>query len=43
MQYAIQQVRELIAAGIPGLHFYVLNKSEATAAVLRAIQGEDVP
>ncbi len=41
VQNAIQQVRELIAAGIPGLHFYVLNKSEATAAVLRAIQGED--
>ena len=27
----------LIDAGVPGIHFYVLNKSPATAAVLEQI------
>jgi len=34
---AVEQVRGLIAGGAPGLHFYVLNKSQATAAVLEAV------
>jgi methylenetetrahydrofolate reductase (NADPH) len=36
--YAARQVQELIDAGIPGIHFYVLNKSLATGAVLRAVK-----
>jgi methylenetetrahydrofolate reductase (NADPH) len=35
VDFAIEQVRELVASGIPGLHFYVLNRSHATAAVLQ--------
>jgi methylenetetrahydrofolate reductase (NADPH) len=38
VSFAIRQVRELIDAGVPGLHFYVLNKSQATAAVLEAVE-----
>jgi methylenetetrahydrofolate reductase (NADPH) len=38
IDFAIQQVRELLDSGVAGLHFYVLNKSEATSAVLRAVQ-----
>lgn len=34
VQQAINQVQELIDHGIPGLHFYVLNKSHATGKVL---------
>jgi methylenetetrahydrofolate reductase (NADPH) len=37
VDFAIEQVQELIASGIPGLHFYVLNRSHATAAVLQAV------
>ncbi len=37
--YAIQQVRELLASGVPGIHFYVLNKSPATMRVLEAVRG----
>jgi methylenetetrahydrofolate reductase (NADPH) len=36
--YAAKQVQELIDAGVPGIHFYVLNKSQATGAVLRAVK-----
>lgn len=36
--YAAKQVQELIDAGVPGVHFYVLNKSLATGAVLRAVR-----
>ena len=32
--FATRQVRELIDAGVPGIHFYVLNKSPATVRVL---------
>ena len=32
--FAARQVEELIAAGVPGVHFYVLNKSPATVRVL---------
>jgi methylenetetrahydrofolate reductase (NADH) len=38
VQWAARQVQELIDAGVPGLHFYVLNKSPATAAVLNAVR-----
>jgi methylenetetrahydrofolate reductase (NADPH) len=36
--HATSQVKELLAAGVPGIHFYVLNKSSATARVLEAVR-----
>lgn len=38
VRWATKQVQELIAGGVSGLHFYVLNRSPATAAVLRTIR-----
>lgn len=38
VEFATRQVQELIDADIPGIHFYVLNKSQATSAVLEAVQ-----
>ena len=38
VRWAARQVQELIDAGVPGMHFYVLNKSQATAAVLNAVR-----
>jgi methylenetetrahydrofolate reductase (NADPH) len=38
VEFAAQQAAELMAAGIPGIHFYVLNKSEATKRVLTALR-----
>ncbi|MFV1966880.1 MAG: methylenetetrahydrofolate reductase [NAD(P)H] [Pirellulaceae bacterium] len=37
VEHAAKQVQELIDRGVPGVHFYVLNKSQATAAVVRAV------
>lgn len=34
VEFASRQVQNLLDAGVPGLHFYVLNRSQATAAVL---------
>jgi methylenetetrahydrofolate reductase (NADPH) len=36
VEFATRQVRELLDAGVPGIHFYVLNKSPATIRVLDA-------
>jgi len=38
IDYAAEQSQGLIDAGVPGLHYYVLNKSEATSRVLRKIR-----
>ncbi|MCC6764114.1 MAG: methylenetetrahydrofolate reductase [NAD(P)H] [Deltaproteobacteria bacterium] len=36
--YAIRQCRELLARGAPGIHFYTLNQSPATSAILRELR-----
>jgi methylenetetrahydrofolate reductase (NADPH) len=38
VEFAVRQVQELVDSGVPGLHFYVLNKSNATNRVLKAVR-----
>jgi methylenetetrahydrofolate reductase (NADPH) len=37
VDYAIRQCQELLDSGIPGLHYYVLNKAEAPRRILQAL------
>lgn len=37
VEFATEQVDELLAHGVPGVHFYVLNKSLATSHVLQSV------
>lgn len=37
VEHAIRQCRELIEAGVPGIHFYALNKSQACERILDAL------
>lgn len=37
VEFATRQTQSLIQAGVPGIHFYVLNRSEAAAEVLRSV------
>ena len=37
VDYAILQCRELIESGVPGMHFYVLNKSRACERICDAL------
>ena len=37
VSYAARQVEELVAGGVPGIHFYVLNRSPATVRVLEHV------
>jgi methylenetetrahydrofolate reductase (NADPH) len=40
VKFAIEQCRELIDAGVAGLHFYTLNRNQATEMVLDEIGTE---
>ena len=35
IEYATQQCDDLLRQGVPGIHFYTLNKARSTAAILR--------
>lgn len=37
VEYAVAQCRQLLAEGVAGMHFYVLNRSEATERILDAL------
>jgi methylenetetrahydrofolate reductase (NADPH) len=37
VEHAVTQCRELVAAGVPGIHFYVLNRSKACETILDAL------
>jgi methylenetetrahydrofolate reductase (NADPH) len=37
VDYAIRQCRELLGEGVPGMHFYVLNKSQACQRIFDAL------
>lgn len=37
VEYAIEQCRNLIQQGVPGIHFYVLNRSESSERILDAL------
>jgi methylenetetrahydrofolate reductase (NADPH) len=39
VKHAIQQCRELLAHGVPGIHFYTLNKSKATGEIIKSLRG----
>ena len=39
INHAIVQCRGLIKSGAPGIHFYTLNKSKATLAILENLRG----
>ncbi|HNF59493.1 MAG TPA: methylenetetrahydrofolate reductase, partial [Elusimicrobiota bacterium] len=36
--HAVAQGRRLLDAGVPGIHFYTLNRSRSTAEVLKTLR-----
>lgn len=39
IEWAVQQGRELIAAGVPALHFYTMGKADNVERIARALFG----
>jgi 5,10-methylenetetrahydrofolate reductase len=39
MAHQAEQVRKLIAGGVPGIHFYCMNRSGPTIDLLRRMKG----
>jgi methylenetetrahydrofolate reductase (NADPH) len=39
INHAINQCKDLLRSGAPGIHFYTLNRSKATLAILENLQG----
>ena len=39
IDFAFEQCKELIAAGVPGLHFYTMDRSQSTIGVLARSSG----
>jgi methylenetetrahydrofolate reductase (NADPH) len=39
IEHATQQCRDLLAHGAPGIHFFTLNQSPATRAILEQLRG----
>lgn len=42
IEYALEQCRELIKAGVPGLHFYTMDRSQSSAAIVAHLRHEDL-
>ncbi|MFP3867139.1 MAG: methylenetetrahydrofolate reductase [Desulfobacteraceae bacterium] len=38
IDYALEQCRELLQVGVPSLHFYTMNRSQSTAAVISGLR-----
>lgn len=39
INHAVEQCKELLKSGAPGIHFYTLNRSKATLAILDSLRG----
>jgi methylenetetrahydrofolate reductase (NADPH) len=37
IEYAARQCEDLLRAGVPGIHFYTLNKAHSTVRVLQSL------
>jgi len=42
IEHCIAQCAELLAAGVPGLHFYTFNRARAATLILESLRGREL-
>jgi len=42
IEFAADQCRELLAAGVPGIHIYTMDRSASTAGIVNRLRGENL-
>jgi methylenetetrahydrofolate reductase (NADPH) len=42
IEFAIEQCRSLLKEGIPGLHFYTMNRSKSTTKIIKQLKSENL-
>jgi methylenetetrahydrofolate reductase (NADPH) len=42
VDFAVKQCRDLLAAGVAGLHFYTLNRARSTLAIVQRLRAEEL-
>ncbi|MCK5098656.1 MAG: methylenetetrahydrofolate reductase, partial [Desulfobacteraceae bacterium] len=38
IDFAVEQCKDLLAKGVPGLHFYTMDRSKSTAQIITRLQ-----
>ena len=42
IEFAVRQCKDLLRAGVPGLHFYTMDRSSSFVGIIKRLQSDDL-